>query len=124
MNEIYYIKIQGKVNVPSKVEIGHNYKLVADCSVVSEQKSDLENGEYSITSKLVPITAEVTKDNGETVKAKDPRKNSVKFRNYLLKLHSEEGILQDFDTVYEKVTYKAMSLMPQLLREVIKEMEK
>ena len=90
-NQIYYLKIAGKVNIPTELSIGHNYKLTADCSIVSEQKSDLDNGEYSITYKLVPLTAEVIRDNGETVKAKDPRRNSEKFRNRLWKLWDSEG---------------------------------
>jgi hypothetical protein len=122
-NKIYYVKIAGKVNIPTELSIGHNYKLMADCSIVSEQKSDLENGEYSITYKLVPINAEIQKDNGETVKAKDPRRNSEKFRKYLFKLWSDDGILHEFDKVYEMVTMSAMSDMPHYLREVVKKLD-
>lgn len=122
-NKIYYVKIQGKVNIPTELAIGHNYQLKADCSIVSENKSDLENGEYSITYKMVPLTAEVLKDNGETVKARDPRRNSEKFRKYLYKLWSDEGVLHEFDKVYEMVTMSAMSNMPHYLREAIKKLD-
>lgn len=120
----YFIKITGKVNIPIPITIGHNYKLVADCSVVSEQKNDNENGEFDIIYKMIPITLEVAKDNGEFIKAKDPRRNSEKFRKYLWKLWSEsEAVTMDFDDIYEKVTYKAMAELPQILREVIKELK-
>lgn len=120
MNETYYAKIQGKVNIPVKLEIGHNYKLEADCSVVSDSREDLENGEFAVTAKLVPITAEITKDNGEVIRAKDPRKNSQKFRNYLFKLYANEGYTEDFDLVYDATIQEAMAVMPMLLREAIK----
>jgi hypothetical protein len=40
--ENYYVKIQGKANIPSALSIGHNYRLTADCSITSESKSDNE----------------------------------------------------------------------------------
>jgi hypothetical protein len=123
MNETYYLKIQGKVNVPEKVSIGHNYKLTADCSVVSESKEDNEDGTFSVISKIVPITVEVTKDNGETIKCRDPRRNSVKLRNYLFKEYSNEGVIYDFDDVYDEFTLTVMSHLPTLLLETIKRLE-
>lgn len=121
MNEdLYFAKIQGKVNIPKALLIGHNYKLTADCSVVSEQKSDNEDGSFSHTAKIVPITVEIVKENGETLKAKDPRKNSVKIRNYLFKAYANEGYTEDFDEVYSAFTSEVMWMTPQLLKEAIK----
>lgn len=124
MNEIYYIKVVGKANIPKPLGIGHNYKIIADCSITSESKEDNENGDYSVIYKAVPVTIEITKDNGEVVKAKDPRKNSQKIRNYLFKHYSDEGIVEDFDKVYEAFTYEVMSMTPQLLKEAVKRVNK
>ena len=118
--ETYFVKIHGKANIPSPLPIGHNYHLEADCSVVSESKEDNENGEFNITYKLVPITVEVTKDNGEVVKAKDPRKNSQKIRNYLFKIYASEGYTEDFDRLYDAFTQEVMAVTPNLIREAIK----
>jgi len=118
--ETYYIKIQGKVNIPEKLSIGHNYKLTADCSIVSEQKEDNEDGTFSVIYKMVPVTVEVQKDNGETIKAKDPRKNSQKIRNYLFKEYHNEGYSEDFDRVYDAFALEVMAMTPHLLREAIK----
>jgi len=123
-NEIYFVKIQGKANIPTPLKIGHNYKLTADCSITSEQKNDNENGSFDIIYKVEPITVEIQKDNGEITKAKDPRKNSVKFRNYLYKLWMEDGCIYPFEEVYENVVYEAMGMMPSLLRSAIKRLEK
>lgn len=120
MNEIYYIKLQGKANIPKALSIGHNFKITSDCSIVSEQKSDLENGEYSITYKAVPITIDIEKDNGEVVKAKDPRRNSQKVRNYLFKIYMNEGYVEDFDRVYDEFTNEVMFNTPRLLEEAVK----
>lgn len=120
MEETYYVKISGKVNVPSKVDIGHNYRLTMDCSVTQEMKEDNEDGTFSVISKMVPITAEIKKDNGEVVKAKDPRRNSQKVRNYLYKEYCHEGYVEDFDRVYDAFTLEVMAFTPQLLKEAIK----
>ncbi len=118
--DTYYIKVQGKANISKPLNIGHNFKVVADCSIVSEQKSDLENGEFAITWKAIPVTIEVTKSNGEVIKAKDPRKNSQKIRNYLFKSYADEGFTEDFDAVYDAFTLEVMLMTPQLLRGAIK----
>jgi len=123
MNE-YYIKIQGKANIATPLNIGHNFKVVCDTSIVRENKEDLENGSFAITWKAVPVTVEVTKDNGEVVKAKDPRRNSQKIRNYLFKVYSEEGIVEDFDMVYDAFTLEVMLMTRQLLAEAIKRINK
>ena len=123
MNENYFIKIQGKANVPERVDIGHNYKLTADCSVTSESRIDNQDGSFDIIFKVEPVTVAIEKDNGEVLKAKDPRKNSQKLRNYLFKLYHDEGYVEDFDRVYDEVTYVVMSYMPSMLREAIKRLE-
>lgn len=121
--ENYFIKIQGKANVPSRVEIGHNYKLVCDCSVTQEQRVDNDDGTFDVIAKVEPITIEISKDNGEVIKAKDPRKNSQKMRNYLFKIYHEEGFIEDFDRVYDAFTYEVMGMTPGLLRNAIKRVQ-
>lgn len=117
MNETYYLKISGKVNVPTKLEIGHNYKLVMDCSVTKEERSDNDDGTFSVVSKIEPITAEITKDNGEVVKAKDTRKNSQKIRNLLhFKWQSMVDAI-DFELLYDKVTGYILRNMDTIIKE-------
>lgn len=119
-NENYFIKIQGKANIPKRIAIGHNFKVTADCSVTEEQRIDNEDGSFDVVFKVVPITAEIQKDNGEVIKAKDPRKNSQKMRNYLFKIYSDEGYVEDFDHVYDMFTREVMGMTPALLRNAIK----
>jgi hypothetical protein len=122
--ETYYVKIQGKANIPTRLAIGHNYRLTADCSITSESKEDNEDGTYNVVFKVVPVTVEIAQDNGQTVKAKDPRKNSQKLRNYLFKLYHNEGYTEDFDSVYDATTLEIMGMMPHHLKEAIKRLQK
>lgn len=120
MNETYFINLRGKVNIPQKLEIGKNYSITADCSVTQSKVDDNHDGTVNITFKAEPMTLDITGENGEVIKAKDPRKNSVKFRNYLFKLYAQEGYTEDFDTVYDMVILEALSVMPTLLQGAIK----
>lgn len=121
--DTYFIKIQGKANIPEPLNIGHNFKIVADCSITQEQKDDDERGGFDITYKAEPIIVEIIKDNGEVVKGKDPRKNSVRIRNFLWKTYFNEGGIQDFDQVYDEATWVILSMMPEIYRETIKRLE-
>lgn len=121
--ETYYVKIQGKANISQALSIGHNYKLLADCSITSETRVDNENGEYDVVYKVEPITIEISKDNGKIIKAKDPRKNSQKLRNYLYKCYHDEGYTEDFDRVYDMFTLEVMGMTPSILRSAIKRLQ-
>jgi hypothetical protein len=111
MEEIYFIKIAGKANIPEKLAIGHNYKLVADCSITSELRQDNENGSFDVIYKVEPVTIEVTKDNGKVIKAKDPRSNSVKFRNSCWKVANNHGL--DTEAFYNYATIQSILLLDQ-----------
>lgn len=119
----YFIRINGKANIPTPLEIGHNYKLISDCSVTQIQEDDDEKGGRDVTFKAVPVTVEIGVDNGPTVKAKDPRRNSAKIRNMLWKQHFNEGGVEDFDRVYDEATWVILSMMPLIYREAIKRLQ-
>jgi len=124
-NETYFVKLSGKANIPTPLSIGHNFKLEADCSVVSEQRSDNEDSTYNVTYKMLPVTVTITKDNGEVVRAKDLRRNSEKFRKYCWKVWSDSpAAIYDFDSVYSEVINEAMSQMPSIMEEAIKRLER
>jgi hypothetical protein len=118
----HILKMLGKSELPSAIQIGHNYEVIAKGSITKEELHDNEDGTGDKIYTFKPITVELKTELGESLKLKDPRRNSEKFRAYLYKLWRDEGILMDFDTCYEKVTLKAMADMPRLLREVIQEL--
>lgn len=117
--ETYFIKIQGKANIPEALEIDRNYKISADCSITQVRRDSNENGEYNVTYKAEPVTVEILSKNGTIIKAKDPRKNSQKIRNYLFKHYTGEGIVEDFDALYDAFTQEVMLDTPQLMKRAV-----
>ena len=113
--ENYYVKISGKANISERLNIGHNFRLEADCSVTSETRTDNENGEFDITFKVEPVTVTITRDNGTIVKARDPRKNSTKIRNLLYFKWKESNEAIDFEDYYTKFTNTVLSNMDALI---------
>ena len=122
--DLYFIKLNGKANIPVPLSIGHNFHVISDCSITQEQKDDNEDGTMSITYKAEPITCEISQDNGQTIKAKDPRKNSQKIRNTLWKHYFNEGIVEPFDDVYDAATIEMIMFMPEILRRAVKRLNK
>ena len=116
--ETYYVKINGKANIPERLAIGHNYKLTADCSITSETRTDNENGEFDVTFKVEPITVLIESDNGQVVKAKDPRKNSTKIRNLLYFKWKEINEAIEFDDYYTKFTNTVLVNMDALIEKM------
>lgn len=107
--ENFYVKIQGKASIPEPLAIGHNYRLTSDCSITSETRSDNDDGSFDVTFKVEPITIEIARDNGKVVKAKDPRKNSVKFRNSCWKVSNDHQI--DEDRFYDFATVRSIGML-------------
>jgi hypothetical protein len=123
MEETYFIKISGKANIPERLEVDKNYHIACDCSITQESKDSNENGTYDITFKAQPMTVEILKSNGSIIKAKDPRRVSVRMRNFIYKNWSQEGCVYDFEEVYDAVAYELMGNVPSALRTVIKRMD-
>lgn len=122
MPDTHFIKLAGKANIPEPLDIDTNYRVAADCSITQVRRDSNENGEYNVTYKAEPMTVEILKSNGEVIKAKDPRRNSQKIRNYLFKHYAEEGFVENFDEVYDAFTLEVFIETPVLLRRAIKRM--
>lgn len=118
--DTYFIKLQGKANIPEPLEVDKNYRISADCSITQEKRDSNNDGSFAVTFKAEPVTVEILKENGKIVKAADPRKNSVKFRNSIWKEYYNEGYTEDFDSIYDQVTLEAIFIIPELMRRAIK----
>lgn len=116
----YILKVQGKSELPSEIETGHNYHIALDGSVNKVELHDNEDGTWNKVYTFKPVHISLLTPKGESLKLKDPRKNSQKLRNYLFKLYTEEGYTEDFDRVYDEFTNATMAFSPSLLREAIK----
>lgn len=118
MENNYFLKVSGKVNIPTSMSIGHNFKVTMDCSITSENKIDNNDGTFDVVYKIEPITCEVLKDNGETVKAKDPRKNSTKIRNLLHWKWQQLNKSTDFEEYYNKFTNYVLANMENIIETI------
>ena len=116
----HILKIQGRVELPHAVDMGHNYHVSVEGSINKEEIHDNEDGTCNRVSTFKPIKVSLLTPKGESLKLKDPRKNSQKLRNYLFKLYTEEGYIEDFDRVYDEFTNATMAFAPSLLKEAIK----
>jgi hypothetical protein len=119
----YFIKLSGKANIPSELIIGENYKIEADCSITEDRRNDNHDGTFDITYKAEPMTVEIKTSNGKTIKARDPRKNSQKIRNFLWKVWSQNGYVEDFESVYDESTFVIMSRAESIVADAIKRIQ-
>jgi len=124
MQDTYFINLKGKANIPETLEIGHNYEVKAQGSVTQKKEDDNFDGGNNVSFKFEPVTIEIINHLGKSIKAKDPRKNSQKIRTYLFKLYSDEGYVEAFDDVYDAATQEILMMMPGLLRQAIKRLNK
>ena len=115
MNEIYFVKVVGKANVPNPVPIGHNYKITIDASITQEQKDDNEDGTYNITYKAEPITMEIVSDNGTVTKAKDTRKKSQQMRACMFRYWRENNVTEDFESWHNRLYNQMIMDLPDTI---------
>lgn len=110
MKEIneHIVKLSGKANIPSELEMGNNYKLSIDGEITAITESNNDDGTYDRYYKFVPILCSILKDNGETIKAKDNRRNSQKIRNLLYKFWMEDSGGTSFDDAYDKFSKQVL----------------
>ncbi len=99
--EIYYLKLTGKVNIPKKLEISHNYAVLLQGSVTDTKTSDNENGSFDVTSTFRPVTCDIKTDLGEMIKAKDPRGWSAKIRARVYKTWEANSDPRSAEEAYE-----------------------
>jgi hypothetical protein len=109
----------GKAELPKEIKEGANYHISCEGAIVSSSLNDNEDGTWNKVYTFKPIKVELLDPLGETLKLKDPRKNSQKIRNYLFKIYSDEGFVEPFDDVYDQFTNEVMCMTPQLLRGAI-----
>lgn len=113
------LRLGGKVNLPEPLEMGHSYKVLIDGEITQISDSDNHDGTINKTFKFEPLLCEVQKDNGETIKAKDPRKNSVKIRKVCYAIWATKQTNKSADEVYDKVTNIILNNMETFIDKVV-----
>lgn len=115
MTDTYLLKIQGKAELPSEIEIGHNFRVSSEGSVVSSQKSDNEDGSFTHTYVFKPIKIEVLTPLGETLKLSDTRSLAQQFRAMMWRIWKDRGDAEDFDeVVYPTIMRNLLKTAPDM----------
>ncbi|SRR6266481_4827239 len=113
--DTYLLRLSGKAESPNRIEIGHNFKVLLEGSIISETKSDNEDGNHTYTAVFKPIRIETLSDSGERLKLKDTRTASQIFRAriYGIWLKDDNGI--EFKTYYENLMTNLIAMAPEIV---------
>lgn len=111
----YILKLTGKAELPQAIEIGHNYRVALEGSVVAALDSDNEDGTLSRSFTFKPIKVEVLTATGETIKAKDTRSNSQLLRALVYKKWVNAASSESFDDFYQRFIFGVMRDIDELV---------
>lgn len=111
----HILKLTGKCELPSAVEIGHNYTVVLKGSVTAYTESDNDDGTMNRSYTFRPVTGEINTDDGQSLKLKDNRSNSTLIRQLIYKrwVNSASGV--DFEVFYDGVCREIMQGIDDLI---------
>lgn len=104
----YVLQLSGKAELPQPLEIGSNYKIQLEGSVVSETISDNDDGTKTHYWKFKPVIVETLTPKGERMRAKDTRSRSQQLRSLLFKKWREENEPMPFEDYYDREMLKIM----------------
>jgi len=97
----YVLKISGKVSLLEPIEIDNNYKVEIEGSIISEKDKSEEDGTFLRYYEFKPILVRLLDNIGKTIKAKDVRSLSQKFRAIEKFDWEQSGESYEFEVVYE-----------------------
>jgi len=98
----HILKLIGTVSLFGSLEIGDNYHVIIEGSIVGKSEDNNEDGTVNLTYKFRPIKVEVLTPKGQMIKTKDNRKMSQKLRGRIWMLWQESHEQIDFLEYYEK----------------------
>lgn len=101
----HYLKFTGKVNIPDPLKNDTNYRIAIEWSIYNTNESSNQDWTYTNTYSFKPIHCLIHDELWETIKAKDIRSESSKFRSLMkYKFDSWElNIYWSFDDFYSSV---------------------
>ena len=106
----FVIKLSGKAELPEALQIGHNFEVNLIGSIISETKSDNDDGTHTTTYLFKPVIVQTVDAKGVRLRAKDTRSRSQQLRSLLYKRWREENEPVEFDTYYDN---KMLEIMGQ-----------
>ncbi len=97
----HFLKIQGKAELPSPIEIGHNYHVSLEGSITSKTTTDKDDGSFVHTFLFKPIKLELLDPLGKTLKLKDARSKSQLWRSRVWSLWKNSNNPTPFEEWYD-----------------------
>lgn len=102
------LKINGTAELPTTLEMGHDYVVAGKLSVTSIEKIDQENGEFEFCHKSKLHSIELVNKLGQTVKSKAKGSQSQKLRWAVMEHENTEEY-------YQKVMSKIIENLDEIL---------
>jgi len=119
----YVLKIKGKVSLLEPVELDNNYHLEIEGSIESVKDKSEHDGTYIRYYELEPIVVNLITNIGKTIKAKDPRSWSQKFRAKIKFQYDNSNVPYEFDSVYETIYKYLIAHSDELFNLAIKKLQ-
>lgn len=111
----YMLKLSGKCELPEAIENCTNYDVLLKGSVISVADADNHDGTVNRVYTFKPITGEILRNNGESLKLKDTRSISQLMRSLIYKKWVNAASSLTFDEYYERMGYGIMRDMDELI---------
>lgn len=111
----HILKLTGKAELPSEVEMGHNYGVALSGSITATSLSDNEDGTFTKTYTFKPVKVEMLTPQGERLKLKDTRSKSQLFRARCWTVWKNGDGAEDFDAFYERLMNNLIQMAPEIV---------
>lgn len=103
------IRILGSASLPESLKIDTDYEIKLNGSIIGIDKKSRQDGTFDFVYKLSLLTAEVLKDNGETIKSQGRKSNSKKLRDLIYFDYSDGESTVEFELYYDSVMKKILA---------------
>lgn len=111
----HILKLTGKSELPSAIEMGHNYNVALSGSITAVAEHDNEDGTADRIYTFKPIKMEVLTPTGKTLSLKDTRSNSQLLRSMLYGKWKNAASSISFEDAYATFTHRIMSDMNETI---------
>lgn len=113
----YNLKLTGKLNIPEELPIGKDFHVALVGSITAITKKNNEDGTFTLDHKFEPLTLEILRENGTTMKV-DKTRLSQKLRSRAF-IHEQQ---YQSENMYEWFTKKAIAHFDEIV-EYVKKLE-
>lgn len=111
----YILQLTGKASLPEALNVGDNYKVQLEGSIITDMLSDNHDGTCDRIFKFKPIIVTTTDHLGHTLKAKDTRSMSQLLRGLLRKKWINAAAQIEEEDYYQKFMYGVMRDLDELV---------